>query len=80
MNDSVRIEGGTVLIDAQEQRTDVHSVEISRNAKGEISWTVKCYGFTLEEARNDAVCEFESMEKWYQKFKQNGGNTHAGAK
>lgn len=35
----------------QEDHKEPHSVEISKNAKGEYSYSIKAYGSTLEEAR-----------------------------
>lgn len=38
------------LLQYSETLREPHSVEISRNAKGEYSFTVKAYGETIEEA------------------------------
>ena len=40
-----------------------HSVEVSRNAKGEVALSVKAYEATLEEAGDKAVAEFNRLKK-----------------
>ena len=42
-----------------------HSVEISRNASGGVSVSVKVYGATVEEAMATAVAEFQDLDARY---------------
>jgi hypothetical protein len=42
-----------------------HSVEISRNASGGVSISVKCYGATLDEAMKWAVDKFTELDAGY---------------
>ncbi len=37
------------------------SVEISRNAKGEVSYTVKSYGETVDQAKEQALKAFMNL-------------------
>jgi hypothetical protein len=43
------------LLPAQERVAEIHSCEISRNAKGEYSFTVKAYGQSIEDAVDRAL-------------------------
>ena len=40
-----------------------NSVEIKQNNKGEVSFIVKCYGNTSEEARSEAQITFTKLEQ-----------------
>jgi len=39
-----------------------HSVEVSRNAKGEYSYSIKAYGKTVEEARALVYAQLASLD------------------
>jgi hypothetical protein len=47
------------------QNVAPHSVEISRNASGGVSISVKCYGETVEEASGKARKMFEDLDSCY---------------
>jgi len=47
------------------QNVAPHSVEISRNASGGVSVSVKCYAKTVEEARDRARKMFEELDTVY---------------
>lgn len=40
------------------------SCEIAQNAKGDVSFVVKAYGETLEEAREAAQAEYEKVREY----------------
>lgn len=70
-NGHVEVSGGQVLISVNEQRLDIHSVEISKTAKGELTFTVKSYGLTVDQAKQQACKIAEELEMWIQR--QRGG-------
>lgn len=44
-----------------------HSVKIAANAKGDVSFEVKSYGTTLNEAKDEAMEIFEALKDEYNK-------------
>jgi hypothetical protein len=53
-----------VLQGHSEARLDIHSVEISKNAKGEYSFSIKCYGTSVVEACQRATLALETVEEY----------------
>lgn len=47
------------------QNVAPHSLEISRNASGGVSFSVKCYGETIEEAAEKATKMFVELNGTY---------------
>lgn len=60
-------EEGKVIIDHVEATKDLNpnSVEITLGAKGDVSFKVKSYGETTEEAREEATKIFDSLREKY---------------
>ena len=50
----------------------LHSVEVSRNDKGECSYSVKAYGKTLEEARTLVYAQLASLDALLADYRRGG--------
>lgn len=60
-----RTDDGGKLLFTEREFASLDSVEIKKGAKGDVTFSVKCYGNTIEEAEEKATKIFDDLNRKY---------------